>query len=112
LNHANIPQREGSLYLFALITESYKNLLMNLQANMSSHLRSPGEIKFDLYRAFKNEARQEEEPKRFVDGAFLEMFLDAPEDVREQCVTGLSKDGRQITVKEVCDIVETLKRLC
>jgi DNA damage-binding protein 1 len=85
---------------------------MNLQANLSDHLQSPGDIKFNLYRAFKNEARQEEEPKRFVDGAFLELFLDAAEDVQEMCVKGLAKDGRQITVKEVCDIVETLKRLC
>ena len=106
-------QREGSLYLFALITEPYKNLLMNLQANLSDHLRSPGDIKFNFYRAFKNEARQEEEPKRFVDGAFLELFLDAPEDVQEMCVKGLAKDdGGQITVSEVSSIVETLKRLC
>jgi len=109
---AFLATREGSLYLFALISEQYKNLLMNLQGNLSSQLKSPGDVKFDLYRAFKNEARQEDEPKRFVDGAFLELFLDAPEDVQEACVSGLLKDGRQITVKEVCDIVETLRRLC
>jgi DNA damage-binding protein 1 len=85
---------------------------MNLQGNLSSKLQSPGDVKFDLYRAFKNEARQEDEPKRFVDGAFLELFLDAPEHVQEACVEGLLKDGRQITAKEVCNIVETLRRLC
>jgi DNA damage-binding protein 1 len=105
-------QREGSLYLFALITEPYKNLLMNLQANMADHLSSPGDLKFNYARAFANEARREEEPKRFVDGAFLEGFLDATPDVQAQCVLGLARDGRQITVKEACDIVETLKRLC
>lgn len=84
---------------------------MTLQANLGSHLQSPGDIKFDLYRAFRNEARQEDEPKRFVDGEFLELFLDVPEDMQKKCVSGLVKDGRQITVKEVCDIVENLRRL-
>jgi DNA damage-binding protein 1 len=84
---------------------------MTLQANLSNYMHSPGDIKFDLYRAFRNEVRQEDEPRRFVDSEFIETFLDAPEDVQEKCVNGLSKDGKQMSVTEVREIVENLRRL-
>jgi DNA damage-binding protein 1 len=87
------------------------NLLMNLQSNMIANMVSPGGIDFNKYRAYQSQVREEDEPKRFVDGELIERYLDCTPEEQETYVKGLMDDGRQITAKEVKEIVENLKRL-
>jgi DNA damage-binding protein 1 len=101
-----MAQVDGALHLFCLISPQYQNVLIELQHNLSELVLSPGNINYRQYRAFKNYVRQAEEPMRFVDGEFLERFLEASPDVQEQVVKGLDME-----VEEVREIVEGLRRL-
>jgi len=97
---------EGSIWLFALISEGKQDLLMRLQENMASMVQSPGHVPFNRYRAFKTSVREAEEPSRFVDGELIERFLDCDAGLQERIVQGLSVD-----VEYVRSMVESLKRL-
>ncbi|KAI9880598.1 MAG: hypothetical protein M1830_001949 [Pleopsidium flavum] len=97
---------EGSIYLFALIAPKKQDLLMRLQANMARLVRSPGDLPFNKYRAFKNQVREAEEPFRFVDGELIERFLDCRGKVQQEIVEGLGVD-----VEDVKGMVESLRRL-
>jgi DNA damage-binding protein 1 len=99
-------QVEGSLYLFGLITPQYQNLLMTLQSNLADLVRSPGNIPFSRFRAYKTQVREAEEPNRFVDGDLIERFLDVSDEVQKKAVEGLGVD-----VESVRGIVEGLRRL-
>ena len=99
-------QVDGSIYLFALIASPYQNLLMTLQSNLADLVKTPGDIPFAKYRAFKNQVREADEPYRFVDGDLIERFLDVPEEVQKAAVEGLDRD-----IEEVRSLVETLRRL-
>jgi DNA damage-binding protein 1 len=69
-------------------------------------VQSPGYFEFDRYRAFKSEVREAKEPMRFVDGEFLERFMDCSFEVQEQCVEGLGA-----SVEDVKGMLEGLRRL-
>jgi DNA damage-binding protein 1 len=84
---------------------------MNLQAKMVEHMVSPGLINFDKYRAYRSEVREEDGPTRFVDGELIEKFLDCSPEDQELYIRGLTDDGRQVTVRDISDMVEDLKRL-
>lgn len=105
-------QVEGSIYLFALIAPSYLDLLMRLQSNMASMVRSPGDIPFNSYRAFKNTVREAEEPFRFVDGELVERFLDCDKDVQLEMCKGLGMQmGKEVDAEDIKGIIEGLRRL-
>ncbi|KAL5428547.1 hypothetical protein PMIN04_000694 [Paraphaeosphaeria minitans] len=97
---------EGSIYLLGLIAPTYQNLLMTLQSNLAELVNALGDVPFAKYRAFKNQVRESEEPFRFVDGEFVERFLDVDEAVQEKAVEGLG-----VGVEEVKAMVEALRRL-
>ncbi|KAI4134122.1 MAG: hypothetical protein LQ347_001781 [Umbilicaria vellea] len=97
---------EGSIYLFALIAPTKRDLLMRLQASIANFVHSPGHMPFHKYRAFKNTIREAEEPFRFVDGELVERFLDCSSRVQEEIVDGLGVD-----VEDVRGMVESLRRL-
>lgn len=85
---------------------------MRLQSNMGAMVRSPGDVPFNSYRAFKNNVREAEEPFRFVDGELTEQFLDCSKDMQEQMCKGLRTGaGTEVDVDEIRAIVEGLKRL-
>lgn len=84
---------------------------MNLQAKMVEHITSPGNISFNEYRAFRTETREETEPMRFVDGELIERFLDCSLEEQQACIEGLIDNDRQVTVEQIQDLVENLKRL-
>ena len=86
---------------------------MRLQANIAEMVRSPGNVPFNSYRAYKNTVREAEEPYRFVDGELVERFLDCNESMQEEMCKGLGKgaDGEDVGVEEVREIVEGLRRL-
>ncbi|KAJ4351757.1 uncharacterized protein N0V89_007100 [Didymosphaeria variabile] len=97
---------EGSIYLLGLIAPTHHNLLMTLQSNLAELVNALGDVPFAKYRAFKNQVRESEEPFRFVDGEFIERFLDADDAVQKKAVEGLGVD-----VEEVKGLVEGLRRL-
>ncbi|KAI1579708.1 MMS1-N multi-domain protein [Pyrenophora tritici-repentis] len=97
---------EGSIYLFGLISPAHQNLLMTLQSNLGALIPAPGDMDFAKFRAFKNGVRQEEEPMRFVDGEFVERFLDQGEEVQVKAIEGLG-----VGLEEVRGLIEGLRRL-
>ncbi|RMZ72713.1 uv-damaged dna binding [Pyrenophora seminiperda CCB06] len=97
---------EGSIYLFGLISPAHQNLLMTLQSNLGALVPAPGDMDFAKFRAFKNGVREEEEPMRFVDGEFVERFLDQSEELQAKAIEGLG-----VGLEEVRGLVEGLRRL-
>ncbi|KAH8728800.1 mono-functional DNA-alkylating methyl methanesulfonate N-term-domain-containing protein [Phaeosphaeriaceae sp. PMI808] len=97
---------EGSIYLFALISQNYFDLLITLQSNLGSLVVAPGDMDFARYRAFKSQVREEEEPNRFVDGELIERFLDCEESVQRKAIEGLT-----MGLEDVRILVEGLRRL-
>lgn len=79
---------------------------MTLQSNLAELVHALGDVPFAKYRAFKNQVRESEEPYRFVDGEFIERFLDADEEVQRKAVEGLGVD-----VEAVKTLIEALRRL-
>lgn len=73
---------------------------------MGDIVQTIGDLRFDLYRAFRNEAREGAGPFRFVDGELIERFLDLDEETQNEVVAGLGPD-----VVAVRDLVEELKRM-
>ncbi|KAK9234885.1 CPSF A subunit region-domain-containing protein [Lipomyces kononenkoae] len=112
-----IPQayyatRDGAIYLYGQISSEHINNLINLQSNMSKIVKSAGELKTSAYRAFSNQRRKLLEPVRFVDGDFIEQFLELSQLEKEQTVQGANGGvNLNLTVGQVTGIVEDLKRL-
>jgi len=79
---------------------------MTLQSNLADLVHTLGDVPFARYRAFKNQVRASEEPYRFVDGEFVERFLDEEESVQRKAVEGLG-----VGIEEVKALVEGLRRL-
>lgn len=102
---------EGSIYLFALISQDKQDLLMRMQTKMAELVKSPGHVPFAKYRGFKNQVRDmgEQGPSRFVDGDLIERFLDCTEEVQKEIVGDLKKF--EVDVEEVRSMVESLKRI-
>lgn len=72
-----------------------------------------------MFRAFKNQVREEPEPYRSVDGEQVERFLDLDEHVQQNIVTWLTDEqptegnvgvGKNIDVAGLRALVEGLKR--
>ncbi|KAL8959250.1 MAG: hypothetical protein Q9193_003859 [Seirophora villosa] len=101
---------DGSVYLFALITPAKQDLLMRLQQAVAARVQSPGNVPFNVYRAFKNSVREAEEPFRFVDGELIEKFLDCSATLQESICTELGLK-EQADVEEMRTMVEGLRRI-
>ena len=85
---------------------------MRLQSNMAALVRSPGDVPFNSYRAFKNSVREAEEPFRFVDGELIEQFLNCNEDMQVEMCKGLRVGkGADTDLEEIKTLVEGLRRL-
>ncbi|KAK9364738.1 CPSF A subunit region-domain-containing protein [Lipomyces kononenkoae] len=104
--------RDGAIYLYGQISSQHINNLINLQSNLSKIVKSAGELKISSYRAFSNQRRKLLEPVRFVDGDFIEQFLELSQLEKEQTVLGANGGiNLNLTVGQVTGIVEDLKRL-
>ncbi|EEP75318.1 conserved hypothetical protein [Uncinocarpus reesii 1704] len=108
---AFLATTDGSIYLFGVIAQFAQDLLMRLQSALASFVASPGGIPFSGYRAFKSATRQADEPFRFVDGELVEQFLDCPLEVQEAVLAKMDGGGRDVTLSQLKDIVERLKRM-
>lgn len=86
---------------------------MRLQANIAEMVRSPGNVSFNSYRAYKSTVREAEEPYRFVDGELVERFLECSESMQEEMCKGLVSDtpGTGFALEDIRGIVEGLRRL-
>ncbi|KAK9466458.1 CPSF A subunit region-domain-containing protein [Lipomyces arxii] len=112
-----IPQayyatRDGGIYLYGKILPEHINTLINLQTNMSKIVKSAGNLKIMTFRAFANQRRKLQEPVRFVDGDYLELYLELSESEKEAVVTG-QQGGIKLgySVNQITSIIEDLKRL-
>nr|OQO04801.1 hypothetical protein B0A51_17871 [Rachicladosporium sp. CCFEE 5018] len=103
---------EGSMYLYATIAPSKQDLLMRLQSELAKVVKSPGHVKFSLWRGFKSQVRDmgNEGPMRFVDGELIEAFLDLKSEEQDVVVGGL---GIEVPggAEEVRGLVEGLRRV-
>ncbi|KAI1468854.1 mono-functional DNA-alkylating methyl methanesulfonate N-term-domain-containing protein [Daldinia caldariorum] len=97
---------EGGVYLFGTIASDYQDLLIRFQNRLAEVVETMGNILFSRYRSFRNEARETNGPFRFIDGEFLERFLDIDEKVQEEICAGLGPD-----VEAMRNLVEELKRI-
>lgn len=103
---------EGSIYLFGLIAPRHRDLLMRLQAALAPLVESLGDVPFNVYRAFKNQVREAEEPYRFVDGELIEGFLDLAPGMQEDVVRELGQVAKEVGgVDGMRELVEGLRRL-
>ncbi|KAI0116904.1 mono-functional DNA-alkylating methyl methanesulfonate N-term-domain-containing protein [Daldinia grandis] len=97
---------EGGVYLFGTIASEYQDLLIRFQNRLAEVVETTGNILFSRYRSFRNEERESDGPFRFIDGEFLERFLDIDEKVQEEVCAGLGPD-----VEAMRNLVEELKRI-
>jgi len=107
---------DGSIYLLGLISPTHTDLLMKLQANLTHVLKGVGDLDFNRFRAFSSPERTGDEPFRFVDGDFVERFLELGEDamrevVRPKDATEAEWLGDAWGVEEVRGVLENLRRL-
>ncbi|KHN97019.1 DNA damage-binding protein 1 [Metarhizium album ARSEF 1941] len=97
---------EGTLYLFGEISRNYQDLLLTFQSKLQDYIYAPGNISFDLWRAFRNQAREGDGPFRFVDGEMIERFLDLDEAKQELVCEGLGP-----SVEDMRTMIEELRRM-
>ncbi|KAM4060464.1 mono-functional DNA-alkylating methyl methanesulfonate N-term domain-containing protein [Hirsutella rhossiliensis] len=97
---------DGTLYLFGDISPQYQDLLMTFQARLQEYIYAPGNIHFDVWRAFRNQAREGDGPYRFVDGEMVERFLDLDEAKQELVCEGLGP-----SVEDMRNMIEELRRM-
>lgn len=105
---------DGSIYLLGLISPKYIDLLMKLQSNLARIVKGVGDLDFNKFRAFSTPERTADEPFRFVDGDFIEKFLDLEEDVIREVVKGEKETewlGEGWGPEEVRGLLENLRRL-
>ncbi|KAI0380135.1 mono-functional DNA-alkylating methyl methanesulfonate N-term-domain-containing protein [Hypomontagnella monticulosa] len=96
----------GGVYLFGLIAPNYQDLLIRFQNKLAEAVETTGNILFSRYRSFRNEERESEGPFRFIDGEFLERFLDIDEKTQAEICAGLGPD-----VEDMRNLIEELKRI-
>ncbi|ROW16695.1 hypothetical protein VPNG_01681 [Cytospora leucostoma] len=97
---------EGSIYLFGTVAPDSQDLLMRFQSKLADRIRTPGDIRFEKYRSFKNSEREGDGPFRFLDGELLERFLDMDEEAQQEICQGLGP-----SVEDIRNMIEELKRM-
>ncbi|KAG6183092.1 hypothetical protein E4U25_003974 [Claviceps purpurea] len=97
---------EGTLYLYGEVAPQYQDVLLDLQTRLQGYIHAPGNISFELWRAYKSESRDAEGPLRFIDGEMIERFLDMDEGKQELVCEGLGP-----SVEDIRNMVEELRRM-
>jgi DNA damage-binding protein 1 len=105
--------------MFGLINSQYVNLLIQLQDELAERVQSPGDIPFEAWRAYRSQVVQNQEaPVRFVDGEFIERFLDCSPKLQEEIVdkvkhsvSGVDTGFAQRDLEWFRELVEGLRRL-
>lgn len=105
---------DGGIYLLGSISPTHINVLMKLQSNLARVVKGVGDLDFNRFRAFSSPERTGDEPFRFVDGDFIERFLDLDEETMLEVVEGGKENdrlGKGWGVEEVRGLLENLRRL-
>ncbi|PFH60375.1 hypothetical protein XA68_11077 [Ophiocordyceps unilateralis] len=97
---------EGTMYLYGDVSSKYQDLLLTFQSRLKEYIYAPGNIDFDVWRAFRNQGREGEGPYRFIDGEMIERFLDLDEGKQELVCEGLGP-----SVEDMRNVVEELRRM-
>ena len=79
---------------------------MTLQSQLAALVHAPGDMPFEAFRAFKNQVWEADEPYRFVDGEFIERYLDCSSEVQNKAIEGLG-----VSVEEMKSLIERLRRM-
>lgn len=79
---------------------------MRFQSKLADRIRTPGDIRFEKYRSFRNSEREGDGPFRFLDGELLERFLDMDEEAQQEVCQGLGP-----SVEDIRNMIEELKRM-
>ncbi|KAG4304033.1 hypothetical protein PORY_002556, partial [Pneumocystis oryctolagi] len=98
---------DGSVGILSIIKNEYSDFLVNLQSNMGKVIDGIGYLNHSNWRAFCNRRRKTNEPKCFIDGDFVEIFVDLDSNVKQNIIDGVNGGiPLLLTVKEVDKIIE------
>lgn len=61
-----------------------------------------------MFRAFRNQVREDAEPYRSIDGEYVEKFLDLDEDVQTNIVTWLKDQQQGEGGKNTCKSIDVV----
>lgn len=79
---------------------------MTFQSRLAQFVETPGHTTFASWRAPRLRGAPDSGPFRFVDGGFLELFLDMSETTQEEVCEGLGP-----SVEDMRNLVEEMRRL-
>ncbi|KAG5439299.1 hypothetical protein PCANB_001598 [Pneumocystis canis] len=103
---------DGSIGFLFVIKHEYLEFLVNLQSNMGKIINGIGYLNHSNWRAFCNRRKKENEPKCFIDGDFIEFFINLDDNIKQKIIDGANGGiPLLLTIKEVNRIVEDLIRL-
>ncbi|GAA5952645.1 hypothetical protein JCM3765_002231 [Sporobolomyces pararoseus] len=101
----------GSIGIIAELDSSASTLLSSLERNMRSFVKGVGDLSQEEFRSFKIEKRSIPS-SGFVDGTFVQQFLDLPAAEQDQIMEGRSEFARlQAEKNEVIRVLEEVGRL-
>lgn len=92
--------------MFGLIAPKYQDLLMNLQSKLVDFVEAPGNTTFKSWRTPRVRGVPGDGPFRFIDGGFLELFLDMSEATQDAVCDGLGP-----SVEDMRNLIEEMRRL-
>ncbi|XP_017694417.1 PREDICTED: DNA damage-binding protein 1 [Lepidothrix coronata] len=105
----------GMIGLVTSLSESWYNLLLDMQNRLNKVIKSVGKIEHSFWRSFHTE-RKTEPATGFIDGDLIESFLDISRPKMQEVVANLQIDDgsgmkREATVDDLIKIVEELTRI-
>ncbi|CAH2326209.1 DNA damage-binding 1 [Pelobates cultripes] len=105
----------GMIGLVTSVSESWYNLLLDVQNRLNKVIKSVGKIEHSFWRSFHTE-RKTESATGFIDGDLIESFLDISRPKMQEVVANLQIDDgsgmkRETTVDDLIKIVEELTRI-
>uniref|UniRef100_A0A8C5Q473 DNA damage-binding protein 1 n=1 Tax=Leptobrachium leishanense TaxID=445787 RepID=A0A8C5Q473_9ANUR len=105
----------GMIGLVTSVSESWYNLLLDVQNRLNKVIKSVGKIEHSFWRSFYTE-RKTEPATGFIDGDLIESFLDISRPKMQEVVANLQIDDgsgmkRETTVDDLIKIVEELTRI-
>ncbi|KAM4617194.1 DNA damage-binding protein 1 [Discoglossus pictus] len=105
----------GMIGLVTSVSESWYNLLLDVQNRLNKVIKSVGKIEHSFWRSFHTE-RKTEAATGFIDGDLIESFLDISRPKMQEVVANLQIDDgsgmkRETTVDDLIKIVEELTRI-
>uniref|UniRef100_A0A8C6ZW09 DNA damage-binding protein 1 n=1 Tax=Nothoprocta perdicaria TaxID=30464 RepID=A0A8C6ZW09_NOTPE len=106
----------GMIGLVTSLSESWYNLLLDMQNRLNKVIKSVGKIEDMSWRGSFHTERKTEPATGFIDGDLIESFLDISRPKMQEVVANLQIDDgsgmkREATVDDLIKIVEELTRI-